>query len=538
MHRPIRRPSRRRHSLTLLSSDVIRRILSNLDWRALLRLKLVCKYLCSVVDESPSAQYTIELAVCGMKDGARTQLTAASKLALLKERNASWEALQWTESQDLTLPQSDNIAWELCAGVYAQFSVPGASTMRLYRLPSQYRNIPASSWRIPLLSDTKDFTMDPAQDLLVLVEKPILIPAHHNTKSYIRIQIHSRSLTTGHRHPSAVEVIDHHLYMRSSSDKLGMDLSIQTCNKFVAVLFIVKDNISELMVWKWKTGQIILRSSSLEIATFAFLTPQLLLVGTVMDETGVTEPRLFVLDISKPSTNKVALTDYVCVFEFPSFDFVVSPMKIVIRSDPSPEWKPNPEAHVPFSIARGQRLFLITTWVEEKKKNVSYDLFVPANILLSSVMALTPQTRRRVINWNEWGPTGTRFLKSPPHSHVWTGYVFGSRFISLVTSPKATAGRHSQTLQIWDFNQLAMKRAAALGFEKENVHLVNDTTVVEDEMFVERVRTSLPYSITTRTLPLPRSPGEPTFTDAMIGEDTILLLNYDRHHRHLRILTF
>lgn len=538
MRRPTRRSSRHRNSLILLPSEVIRRILSNLDWRALLRLKLVCKFLCSVVDESPSVQYTIELAVCGMEDGARTRLSAASKLALLKERNAAWEALQWAESQDLTLPQSDNMAWELCAGVYAQFSVPGASTMCLYRLPSQYRNIPASSWRIPLLSDTKDFTMDPSQDLLVLVEKPILIPAHNKTKSYIRIQIHPRSLTTGHRHSSAVEVIDHHLYMRSSSDKLEMDLSIQACEKLLGILIIVKDNISELMVWNWRTGLVILRSSSLEIGTFAFLTPQLLLVGTVMHETGVTEPRLFVLDISKPSINKVALTDYVCVFEFPSFDFVVSPMKIVIRSDPSPEWKHNPEAHVPFSIARGQRLFLITTWVEEKKKNVSYDLFVPANILLSSVMALTPQTRRRVINWNEWGPTGTRFLKSPPHSHVWTGYVFGSRFISLVTSPKATAGRHSQTLQIWDFNQLALKRAAALGFEKENVRLVNDTTVVEDEMFVERVRTSLPYSITTRTLPPPRSPGEPTFTDTMISEDSIFLLKYEGHHRHLRILTF
>ncbi|KAG2095416.1 uncharacterized protein F5147DRAFT_778639 [Suillus discolor] len=423
-----------------------------------------------------------------MEDGARTQLTAASKLALLKERNASWEALQWAESQDLTLPQGDNMAWELCAGVYAQFSVSGASTMRLYRLPSQCRNIPASSWRIPLLSDTKDFTMDPAQDLLVLVEKPILI--------------------------------------------------IQTCNEFLAILFIVKNNTSELVVWKWKKGELVLRSSSRKITTFAFLTPHLLLVGTVMDETGVTEPRLFVLDISKPSTNKVALTDYVCVFGFPSFDFVVSPMRIVICSDPSPEWKPNPEAHVPFSIARGQRLFLITTWVKENQETVSYDLFVPANILLSSVMALTPQTRRRVINWNEWGPTGTRFLKSPPHSHVWTGYVFGSRFISLVTSPKATAGRHSQTLQIWDFNQLALKRAAALGFEKENMRLVNDTTVVKDKMFVERVRTSLPYSITTRTLPPPRSPGEPTFTDAMCGEDSILLLKYDLHHRHLRILTF
>ncbi|KAG2049910.1 hypothetical protein BDR06DRAFT_918460 [Suillus hirtellus] len=530
--RNIRRPSQRRDSLTLtlLPSEVIRQTLSNLDWRTLLTLRLVCKFLCSMVDKSPPAQYLIELAISGLEDNKRSsQLTTASRLALLKERNTHWNTLQWVESRDLPLLQDDD-EWQFCGGVLAQSNLLG--TMRLYQLPSQYRNIPARSWRIPILSNTEDFTMDPAQDLLVLVEKPILIPAHNNTKSYMWIRIHPRSLTTGHAHPSAVKVIDYRLYMQSA--KLEMELSIQTCTKFLAILFIVEDNTSELTLWNWQTGESILRSSSLEIATFAFLTPQLLLVGTVMDETGVTEPRLFVLDISKPSTKKVALTnDCVCVFGFPSFDFVVSPVTILIRSDPSPGCKPNSEAHVPFSIAHGQRLFLITTWVEEKQETVSYDLFVPENVLLSSVMALPPQTRRHVINWNEWGPTGTRFLKSPPHPHVWTGNVFGSKFVSFVTD---TAGRSSQTLQIWDFNQLAIKRAAALGFEKENTRLVNDTTVIKDKAFARRVRTSLPYTITTRTLPPPRSPGEPTFTNAMLDEDTIVLVNCD--YRRLRVLTF
>ncbi|KAG1764974.1 hypothetical protein EV702DRAFT_1204786 [Suillus placidus] len=131
------------------------------------------------------------------------------------------------------------------------------------------------------------------------------------------------------------------------------------------------------------------------MATFIFLTSHLLLVGMVMNEvTEVTEPRLFVLDILKSSTIKLILTgDYICVFGFPPFDLAVSPVKIVIRSDP--------EARTPFSIACGQRLFLITTWVEEKnKKQVSYNLFAPANILLSYVPALPPWTGRHIINWD------------------------------------------------------------------------------------------------------------------------------------------
>ncbi|KAG2081888.1 hypothetical protein BD769DRAFT_1683567 [Suillus cothurnatus] len=129
-----------------------------------------------------------------------------------------------------------------------------------------------------------------------------------------------------------------------------------------------------------------------------------------MNKDEVAEPRIFVLDISKPSTFKATLTaDFVCVLGFPSFDLVVSPVAMLIRSDPSPEWKPNPEACVPFSMAHGQRLVLITTLVEERKKKFSYDLFAPANILISYVMALPPQTSRRIINWDTWGLTGTRF---------------------------------------------------------------------------------------------------------------------------------
>lgn len=77
-----------------------------------------------------------------------------------------------------------------------------------------------------------------------------------------------------------------------------------------------------------------------------------------------------------------------------------------------------------------------------------------------------------------------------------------------------------------------IKRATALGLENENMHYVNDTTVVKDKVFVKTIRTSLPYSVTTRTLP----PRSPEFTDAMCSEDAILLATSDRCY--LRVLIF
>lgn len=546
MPRPVRRLMNQQ-SLTSLDSEVINRILSNLDWRSALKCRLVCRFLRTAVDQCPAAQYAIELAVSGMEDGAQSHLNVTSRLALLKERNLCWDALIWGATKDLSLPLQDSgDLWELSGGIFAQSHLSaGTPSLRLHRLPSQHRNIHANSWRIlvPLLRNTQDLTIDPAQDLLVLVEKPIFIPTHNDVKEHTCIRIRLLSLATGQVHPSvAVQVINHDLDMRCTPKDLS--LSIKVSGNLLGVLFLPsnknppRNKIPELAVWDWMRGELILIRSSREIATFAFLNSHLLLVGTVVNKVDLAEPGLYVLAISACNIKLTLTGDYICAFGFPSFDLVVSPEAISICSDPSPaEWKPNRE--VPFSIAHHNRLFVISIQVkiQGEKKAVTYDLFTLANILSSYVTSLPRQTRRHTIKWDTWGPTGTRFLKSPPHSHdVWTVYVFGSKFVSLITPPKTNAGQPLQTVQVWDFNQLAIKRATALGVEKDNVHYVSDTTVVEDlEMFATTIRTSLPYSVATRTLP-PRSPEDPTFTDAMCSEDTILLV--DENRRRGRVLIF
>ncbi|OAX33887.1 hypothetical protein K503DRAFT_859518 [Rhizopogon vinicolor AM-OR11-026] len=476
--------------LTSLSNEIIRRILSHLDWRTLLVLKHVCNALHSIVEGSPAVQYTIELAVSGMEDGPPGGLTAASRLVLLKERNSSWEVLKWVETR-IPLPGKVDIIWELCGGVFAHSNKSG-SALRLHRLPSQYRNIDERSWTIPLPSDTKDFIMDPAQDLIALVEKPTLLPNDYG-RSKIRVRIRLRSLTAGHAHPSAVDtVLVHDLVMGDRR----LDLTLQLCGNLLGVLFVCRSGSTpELAVWNWKIGKLVLSRCSRDIATFMFLNSHLLLVGTVMNiVTEATEPRLFIVDISRPSDKKLSLSeDYVCAFAYPCFDADVTPTTISIRSDPSADWKPNPEARLPFSTARWHRLFIVTTWVQRGRRIISHDLFVPAELLLSHVTALPP---------------GTRLMLSPPHSFVWTNYVFGTK-----------------PTEVWDFNQLAMKRVATSGVHNDNIHNVYHATLTKDKIFIDKIRTSLPYSVTKLALP-PCSSEESTYTDAMCTEDNILLVAY------------
>ncbi|OJA12367.1 hypothetical protein AZE42_04344 [Rhizopogon vesiculosus] len=126
MRHSARRRLQTTNLLISLSNEIIRKILSHLDWRTLLVLKYVCNALRSIVEESPAAQYAIELAVSSMKDGPPGGLTAASRLVLLKERNSSWEVLKWVETRIPLSGQAD-IIWELCGGVFAHPNKSGSA---------------------------------------------------------------------------------------------------------------------------------------------------------------------------------------------------------------------------------------------------------------------------------------------------------------------------------------------------------------------------------------------------------------------------
>ncbi|KAG0704338.1 hypothetical protein DFH29DRAFT_801932 [Suillus ampliporus] len=502
-------------TLISLPVELILKILSALDWRTLLVCREVCSFFRSIVEEN-SAQYDIELAVSGMMDGPPSPLTASERLALLKERNVAWESLRWVESKDIQMMQGD--IWELYGGVFAQSSTPDVLHFR--QLPSKYRNIEEKLWHVALDIQVRDFTMDPAQDLLVLIEQTNLLHSPNLNTTTRSIRIHLRSLTTGDRHRLAPQpaILVHDLDARNAHPTH----TLQVCGNLLGILFMSHGSPSpDLTIWDWTTGKVILVMirSSPEIATFAFLNSRFLLVGSVIDfETLNVRSRLCVLDMARSSSEKIGLAaDYFCAFLWPEFDYWTSPLAFSIRSDPSPVWQPNPEAQLPFSTAHGDRLFVITASLLSDGRVAYYDLFVSAGTFLSHIEALPTESRQRDINWDKWGPTGTRLMQSPSRSSPWVCYVFGSKVVSLVEPTQMFA----QTLEIWDFNQLAIKRDANV--QDVIADHVWDTTMISS-VFRDEVETSLPYRVTQRTLP-PRSSTEPFFTAAMCSEDSIILVD-------------
>jgi hypothetical protein len=72
-----------------------------------------------------------------------------------------------TESNGL---QTAGRVWELYGNVLAQINRGGQ--FNFMQLPSHYRNVEEHTWSVAYSGPVRDFGMDPAQNLLVVIEAP------------------------------------------------------------------------------------------------------------------------------------------------------------------------------------------------------------------------------------------------------------------------------------------------------------------------------------------------------------------------------
>jgi hypothetical protein len=91
---------------------------------------------------------------------------------MLAQYQQRWSDLEW--ATELQVEVMGGNQWELYGNVLAQ-DTPDRSTIRFKQLPSQSRNIQERDWTVGVKGvRMRDFMMDPAQDLLVILEEPLL----------------------------------------------------------------------------------------------------------------------------------------------------------------------------------------------------------------------------------------------------------------------------------------------------------------------------------------------------------------------------
>ncbi|KAH7913000.1 hypothetical protein BJ138DRAFT_1178386 [Hygrophoropsis aurantiaca] len=499
----------------------------------------ICRLFHTVIEGDASLQYTIELSVAGLDDGPNSPQGPADRLDLLRKQQSGWNNLDWTDFK--IVPRPGGGLWELCGGVLAQSTNSGTLVFR--QLPSHYRGITERQWEVDI-SDipVRDFTMDPSQDLLVLVECPRLQTFTQNASMFVGIHLRTLSDRIGKPHPMAVPsgVIVHNADIRAGR----LSFVIQVCGEHVAIHFVSSflnsSAESQLCIWNWKNGKLKLALDRLKGGNFAFLDERHVLIGDTFASNGnLAQPRLIILDIERMPTPRVAVdeVDYVCSFRLPPFTRGTRAFDLPIRCDPSPVWKPNPENLFPFATARQHRLYVITMWLSNGIGIVSYDLLVPSETFLSRIHRVSLEMGPQNFTWDEWGPMGSRLILSPVRSNVWVCYVFGTKYVSLQLPADDDAEHppNSCIIEVWDFNQLALKRDMSAGRYTDDGYVGENTSDTNRSWFFAKdVCTSLPFRVSTRNLSAVFPTGR--FEEAMCSEDSIILV--DSVARKFGILTF
>ena len=222
--------------------------------------------------------------------------------------------------------------------------------------------------------------------------------------------------------------------------------------------------------------------------SFSFLSDSHILVAALY----ATSAKLLVLNFQEPSEEHNPLTRCSCALEYPTMSYWAELIHIAIRSDPMPSFDHKSDHHqVPFRLASGNQLFVVTMWILDGHAIHSVTLFVPTSTIMTHI-SVPLSNGDKSISWGMWGPKGTRMLTALPNSSVWVCYVYGSRFV--LSRPLVTDG---SCIEVYDFNQLACRRPRQHGQTRSRANFIQSTAKIarsnEFSVFTEHISTSLPY---------------------------------------------
>lgn len=532
--------------LNSLPLELVLNILDHVsDYETLLKCREVCHNLKDLVDQTPTLQYTINLAVAGQESCCANVDSPAALLNALKRHQNAWDELKW--SRQSRLPMRSGGLWELYGGVLAQSDEKGG--ISFIRLPSDLRSIEEKQWSLgpSFPCSVRDFAMDLSQDLLLLIEKPHWVgqTADHTYR------LHIRTLTTGEPHPEAKggTILSNIQTFRDEDTSY----TIQISGHYVGVLFnSVHVDGTELVIWDWKTSQVQMHLVGNQIRSFSFLSQAFVVICLFREvDDGDYVPVLLIVDVEKETERPQRPSDvqYSFSFHFPHLEEDVHQLAFQIQSDPVPLWQAHRDPRVPFYMDKNNSLYVVSLWVQVEDAVRCVTTLVPSTTFLACINGVDskdPADHKVDFVWDFWGPRGTRMIEpAQPHSIVWVCYVYGSKYVVSETGENA-----SLSIKIYDFNQLALKRglstaphtqttASSAKLLQHDVSLGQQTqyqifpTLLEGgDIFEEDVQTFLPYR--SRTLALPFNYK----CSVMCSEDSIIIVDSRLDHREYTLLTF
>ncbi|KZV92671.1 hypothetical protein EXIGLDRAFT_718121 [Exidia glandulosa HHB12029] len=487
-------------SLQHLPTEILVNVLADLSLRDLHACQATCRRFASLVRSTLALQYVIELEAAGLCDGPPGPLTTAQRMQLVLQRQSMWRTLKWTRKDVVPYETENCLTYELYGRVFGQGKGDkgGATTkyITMSELPSSYLEAPRryiideEQLGIPVW----DFTMDPVQDLLVLIEQ-------NDDAAAVPWRVHFRALSSFEAHPRARAATVEPILHSTHSDWEDSEFSTKVFENLVVMLFkpMVEGGSDHIFVWDWTTGrgcQPLVASGG--FLDFAILSHDAIVVVGMKDDRVTLDVYTFRIpsdqrpaeDVKKQKRKPFCAAS----MELPEpthsdwWNYSVGCLSNCTSRDFNVPVRP-------FGNSLENQILAFCFTGHPHRAT----MIVQAKTLLRYAARATRATGVTVA-WSDWGERATRWI-TECCDRDWLCGTHGSRFVTLVPSPNGERPLHHR-VQMLDFNPFDVRRFPAYQTPWSSTRIVDEKTVVPaGGLWKHEVAGRLPYREVTLLQP-------------------------------------
>ncbi|KAF8190081.1 hypothetical protein BJ912DRAFT_878606, partial [Pholiota molesta] len=402
-------------------------ILSHLDAVSLARCAMTCKSIYATLENSSLLTYTIQLHFDGLKD-VGTSSTHSELLKSLLRRRQAWFSLDCTTHTTCSM-QHICRAYEFVGGVLASSD---RHHLEIAWLPMASNPEGHTLQRCLAGISVRDFTMDPTQDMIALLEEDGSPPSLTDARA---CRIHIRTISTDRAHPLAHQDVLHFSIFpdperSAANDIWNVYLEIAK-NILVVVLHLDATwHAMRVLVWDWITSDLIVDSS----IAFDSLLPHPRFEFAILDSTSC-----FVTSASDSGSIRLyklvhlinAPAIHLATLHFPPIARGTGVIRVCTYAGPM---EAQPLSQTPFMVNDEDRLHVLTVvYGHPNITSSKMNIFVHQRVFTKyiSPQISSPEDYLPLdIPWEQWGPPNTKIIY-PARTEIdnWSRYIHGQRVV-------------------------------------------------------------------------------------------------------------
>ncbi|KAF8171466.1 hypothetical protein BJ912DRAFT_119761 [Pholiota molesta] len=503
------------HDFDGLPQEMYIEILSNLDAVSLIRCAMTSKSVYDAFKSSSLLVYTMQLHLDGLKDSGTSTMYPDLIESLLQRRQA-WLSPERTKPLiHHTLPSCR--AYELVGGAFAN-SDTTTESLKVIWAPTSNGDQGRTLQRPSVGFSVSNLTMDPTQDLMILLEDNGMVSPVTNTRI---ILIHIRTISTNAIHPLAQQSpLEFTALPHDTEGATLITTTLQIVHNTLGLYSLSVRDERRVLIWNWTTSELRLDSAiSFDPFNLKFLRYDFGLLDSTYgfascpskfgsirlykfgrSHAAGASPATHLATLHLPPTTRGTMIHRISSYAGP------------IEAGPLP--------HAPFVIHNDDdRLHQFTVIYENRDARVlslPLYLFLHQRVLVKYARLALERQKPLDVPWGEWGPPNTMFTRPRMESYEpnYIRHVHGQRCVypgGIIGNEGPMWAPGSRYVEILDFSFAAVQTAKgmlSMPFPTPKGKpgtLVPSSIIRENDVpfFRADVETHLPCVITTLDLKQP-----------------------------------